>query len=349
MALDTELDAGDGFRADFERDPAGIAHEDAVSAVGQVERDVLVGLLAARSTVPIPDVDRLAILDQRSEPFAEPVDAFPDAEAKLLDHVVVALGLDDADALGFARGEDPTVGLKGDPPLAIAIHPGRQTARGELGGLVGRRHHDRPRCRRDRKLGLLRHLALEVRKADADDVRQRRSQPDGHERAAQGVAAVLDLPGRRVDRERVQRLTDVVRLGRMPGRDAGAHPPEAIGELHRLLLTFRESRRCHVAGDPLQGTRERASPSRAAARHRRERWRVSPTACPASNAASVVIVVRWSVEPTICESPSAGEPDLDPLRAGCGCDEHAFGSALGGAARHAQRSPDVGQHEPPRL
>jgi len=45
-------------------------------------------------------------------------------------------------------------------------------------------------------------------------------------------------------------------LDRVPGRDAGTHPPEAIGELHRLLLTFRQSRRCHAAGDPLHGSGE---------------------------------------------------------------------------------------------
>ena len=220
--------------------------EDAVASACQVERDVLVGLFAACPAVFVPDLDRLAVLHERAEPLAQPVHALPYSQAELVEHVVVAaVDLDDAHALGFARGEDPTVGFIIDPPFVIAAHPNGQAASRELGGVVGCRHHDGTRRSFEQKLGLSRDLAFEMRQADTDDVRQWRTQPDGHERAAERVAALLYPPRRRIDRERLGRLADVVRLDRVPGRDAGTHPPVTIGELHRLLITFR-SRLAHL-------------------------------------------------------------------------------------------------------
>jgi hypothetical protein len=61
-----------------------IVDEHAVAAVRQVERDVLVRLLARRAAVRVPDVDRLAVLDERTEPLAEPVDELADTEVELL-------------------------------------------------------------------------------------------------------------------------------------------------------------------------------------------------------------------------------------------------------------------------
>ena len=60
-----ELAAGHRLGGDLEGDPLGVVDEDPVARVGPEERHVLVGLLAAGSAVGVPDVDRLAVLDQR--------------------------------------------------------------------------------------------------------------------------------------------------------------------------------------------------------------------------------------------------------------------------------------------
>ena len=48
--------------------------EHAVSAAGQVERHILVRLLAAGAAVGVPDVDDLAVLHQGAEPLTQAVD-----------------------------------------------------------------------------------------------------------------------------------------------------------------------------------------------------------------------------------------------------------------------------------
>ena len=84
FARDRELHALDRLRADLERDVPGVVHEHAVAAVGQVERHVLVRLLARGAAVGVPDLDRLAVLHQRAEALAQPVDELADAEVELL-------------------------------------------------------------------------------------------------------------------------------------------------------------------------------------------------------------------------------------------------------------------------
>ena len=71
LPLDAELDAWRPAPSRPRRRPSpGCVDEDAVAGVGEEERDVLVRLLAARAAVGVPDVDGLAVLDQRAEPLA---------------------------------------------------------------------------------------------------------------------------------------------------------------------------------------------------------------------------------------------------------------------------------------
>ncbi len=67
-------------------------HQYAIAAVGQVERNVFVGLLGAGAAVFVPGFYRLAVAHQRGKALAEAVDGFADAEVEALKHVV-ALGL----------------------------------------------------------------------------------------------------------------------------------------------------------------------------------------------------------------------------------------------------------------
>gem|GEM_PF-4099364 len=74
------------FRGDLERDEFRMVDEHAVAAVGDVKRHVFVRLFRARAAVAVPDVDRLAVFDERRKPFAEAVHAFADAEVEFFPH-----------------------------------------------------------------------------------------------------------------------------------------------------------------------------------------------------------------------------------------------------------------------
>ncbi len=86
FALHRELHAFDGLRAELVRHGSRVVDEHSVAAVGEVEGDVLVRLLAAGAAVGVPDVDGLAVLHERAEALAQAVDVLTDAEVELLVH-----------------------------------------------------------------------------------------------------------------------------------------------------------------------------------------------------------------------------------------------------------------------
>ncbi len=65
--------------------------EDAIPAVGQIEGDVLVGLLARSAAVGVPDIDDLPVLGKGGEPFAKAMDDLANAERQLVFDVAIAL------------------------------------------------------------------------------------------------------------------------------------------------------------------------------------------------------------------------------------------------------------------
>ena len=67
-------------------------HQHAVAAVGQIERDVFVGLLGAGAAVAVPGLDRLAVAHQRGKALAQAVDRFPHAQIQTFEHVI-AVGI----------------------------------------------------------------------------------------------------------------------------------------------------------------------------------------------------------------------------------------------------------------
>ncbi|MGX1486372.1 hypothetical protein RKD45_005448 [Streptomyces griseus] len=110
--------------------------EDAVAAGGQVERDVLVRLLAAGAAVGLPHVDGLAVLHVRREALTEAVDGLPDAEVELGEHVVAAV-VDGGEraALAPGRGQDPAVPVEElQAEGALGGEPQGERAAGQLGG-----------------------------------------------------------------------------------------------------------------------------------------------------------------------------------------------------------------------
>ena len=106
FAFERKLDAGHFLGGDFERDRAGLVDEHAVAAVGEVEGDILVGLLAGRAAILVPDFDDLAVLHEGREALAQAVDALAHSERELLDDVVAPVRcLHIADAPPSARGK----------------------------------------------------------------------------------------------------------------------------------------------------------------------------------------------------------------------------------------------------
>ncbi len=63
---------------------ARVIDEYAIAAIGEIERNVLVRLLARGAAVSVPDIDRLTVLHKRTEPLSETVDQFADSELELL-------------------------------------------------------------------------------------------------------------------------------------------------------------------------------------------------------------------------------------------------------------------------
>ncbi len=104
LVLDAELDLAYRLGAHLVADLARVVDEDAVAAVGQVEGDVLVRLLAAGAAVSLPDVDHLPVLDERGEPFPQPVHRLSYAQGELPEHEVPAVGVGDEAGAAFAHG-----------------------------------------------------------------------------------------------------------------------------------------------------------------------------------------------------------------------------------------------------
>ncbi|GAR62696.1 hypothetical protein NGUA15_04511 [Salmonella enterica] len=89
-------------------------HQDTVTTVGDIERDVLVRLLGAGAAVAVPGLHRLTVTHQRGKALAQPVDGFAHAEIQALKHVVApAIGvLYIAVIFQLATGDTYTVAQK---------------------------------------------------------------------------------------------------------------------------------------------------------------------------------------------------------------------------------------------
>jgi hypothetical protein len=219
-----------------------VVDEHAVAAVREVERHVLVRLVARGAAVGVPRVDALPVLDERAEPLAEAEQVLADAQRELLVHEGAALRVaHHADAARRRAGQHPPLGLEVDAPGALRRHARGEPARAEQRDrLVVRRRHD---------LDVRRAVGeLEGRSAvdaadvvldpDADHVVHRARERHGDDRPVERVAARV-LHGRRgVHREPVVRDLDVGHVARSQDLDARQVEPVAVGELHGRAAPF---------------------------------------------------------------------------------------------------------------
>ena len=94
LAFHAELHFRHFLRADFKRHALRMVHQYAVTAVGDIEWDVLVRLLGAGAAVTVPGFYRLPVTHQRGKALAQAVYRFPDAEIQALKHIVApAVGI----------------------------------------------------------------------------------------------------------------------------------------------------------------------------------------------------------------------------------------------------------------
>jgi len=105
LARHAELHALHLLRSHLKGDLFRVRDEDAIPAVGQIERDVLVSLLARGAAVGVPDIDDLPVLGKGGEPFAEAVDDLANAKRQLvLDVAIVGVALQGGQRRGRAIG-----------------------------------------------------------------------------------------------------------------------------------------------------------------------------------------------------------------------------------------------------
>ena len=234
LAGHAELRAGHFLAGDLERHQLGVVHEHAIAAIGQVEGNILVGLLAAGAAVLIPDIDGLAVLHKGGEALAQAVDVFAHTQRELLVHEVLALALDVAHAARLAgRQHAAVLVLEGHAPRAATRHPRRQPPAGERGRVFASRGaHIARGLPGDGKARPTRLPAREVRQPHADHIVHRCRQLDGEQRAFQRIAAVGDARGGGGDGQRVVGCFGIVGFGGVKRRDAGPQQPVAVGKFH---------------------------------------------------------------------------------------------------------------------
>jgi hypothetical protein len=248
LARDAEADPVDPLCGDLELDPSRLVDEDAVASVGQVEGHILVGLFRAGTAIAVPHVDRLAVLDERAEAFAEAVDVLAHAERKSLGHEVsdrmagvampaVARPFDRGHALRVAGRKGPAVGNELEAPRTRSMdarrHPTRLETRDRVidlhvnaWGLAGKDREDRP----------LGSPAGVVRHANSDDIDRRGRQFDRQGHQIVHLGPILRHGCRRKHCHRVIGCGDAVDHGRIQRPHAITQQPVAVPELHESSL-----------------------------------------------------------------------------------------------------------------
>lgn len=82
------------LRLNLETNPARVIDKHTISLRGHVEWDILIRQLRTGTTILVPHINRLPILNKRTEPFAQAVDFLAYTEIELREHVALLLGVD---------------------------------------------------------------------------------------------------------------------------------------------------------------------------------------------------------------------------------------------------------------
>ncbi len=210
-------------------------HKHAIATIGEVERDVFVGLLAAGAAILVPAIDSLPVLDEGGEALAQAIHGFAHAQRQLLVYEAPAVGLlDIAHPARLAAGEHaPAIAAEFDAPGAAARHPCRQPPAAQAGRVVAQRGVNiARRLLVQRKLGAARLCAGKMRDPHLDHIVHRRREGNRKQRAVQRVATFGNARAWRINRERIGRDRGVVGFGGVGRRDAGPQQPVSIGEFH---------------------------------------------------------------------------------------------------------------------
>ena len=202
FALVRELDALHLFRRDFKGHVACVLHQHTVTAVGHVERDVLVRQLRRRAAIRVPHINRLTVLDVRAEAFAQTVNTFAHVELEALGHVGRAVRQKrtgravllqrTAHAAPTGRRQDAVADHIVHRPIAALAHARGQVAGDEVGVVVILADFGRHVLFIRRELGVFARRSGKVRHLHADDVLARRSEHNVERAAVENIAAVAN-------------------------------------------------------------------------------------------------------------------------------------------------------------
>src|SRR5688572_17270890 len=102
--------------------------ENAVTAIGEIEWNILIGLLAAGAAIFVPDIDDLPILKEGSKPFPETVDVFAHAEAQLLMNKASSGCVYKSGCAPAARSDDFSISDKFHQPITARVDSCAQVA-----------------------------------------------------------------------------------------------------------------------------------------------------------------------------------------------------------------------------
>ena len=203
-------------------------------AIGQEERDVLVGLIAAGAAVAVPDLDRLAVLDEGGEALAEAIDVDADGKVETLEEMRCPGSAVDGVAgfPGVAAGEAHAIADEVEAIAPLARQNGGQRPAAQGDGRLRLFDAADPVVTGEVELGTLSGNALKMGDAHADHPFGRGEQAQGEEHGVELVATLQQFARGDVRHQLVTLDQHLVDMNRVQQRQVLRHQPIAVGEFH---------------------------------------------------------------------------------------------------------------------
>ena len=216
-----------------------MVHQHAVAAVGEVERDVFVGLLGAGAAIAVPGFHRLAVAHQRGKTLAQAVDRFPYPQVQTLEHVVVigVTVLHVAVIFQLAAGNPLSVAQEVQRPEFPFGHAHADAAAFQLGKLRVVFNLDLHVVENvQRIVRAVIQRALEMLDTHPDNPLLRGKQANGEHQCIELPGAFAHVARCHVHHQVVALLLHIEHLNRIRHVQARLNKPVSITDFHLLVL-----------------------------------------------------------------------------------------------------------------
>ena len=239
FALDAELYFGDLLRADFKRHIFRMVDQHAVAAVGEIERNIFVGLLGAGAAVAVPGIDLLTVAHQGGKALTEAINFFPDAQIQTFEQIVairVAV-LHVAVVFQFTAGDPLAVTQKIERPEFAFGDAHAEISAFQLGvfGVIYRLDpYVLQHVERIVRAFVLR--PLEVLYAHPDNPFLRCEEPDGEHQRIELPRAFADVARCHIHHQVIALLLHIEHLDRIRHGQARLNKPVSITDFHTFVL-----------------------------------------------------------------------------------------------------------------